>query len=376
VGAAYTYDFHASTSSWNGYPTSLGRTIKLNEADKYFGTYVAIKKDGNVTMVGENGTGQQRSRVFANSGTDWNQTHLHPEGFRAGVDIDDGVYMFSRGDTSFNYFDFHDSPSGSILFKAHASSSVAHAFESVTLYKDQVIGNRPDGNESLTMDFPCGIKPTHLVKDVWAIISVPCGDGAATIDDIFGDELGTGVGNYCQTDDKNEACHWVMYKDGPNYTGKKVDNVRVLDSESMELGKGYWIIADKNVTLKVDSNAVTSRTPLSRVTDNTVAGFYDAALPPLVSGDEKKIMVGNAFPRSFKWEHLEIETGTSVQFPAGLYEATGYVYDTTQTGQPYRAITANTPGISGEIKAYQGFWIKDLGTHDATGVKLGVPFEK
>ena len=178
-----------------------------------------------------------------------------------------------------------------------------------------------------------------------------------------------------------------MYKDGPNYTGKSRDNVRLAANAPMVLGKGYWIIADKNVTLKADGDVsagtgITTRTQFTRtISDPSIAGFCDALLPDLVGGIEKKIMMGNTFPRVFQWEDLDVIIGNApAAFPQGLYDPTGYVYDVNTpdiaSGQNYRAITANTPGISGEIKPYQGFWIKDLGLGNGSGLKLGIPFEK
>ncbi len=253
--------------------------------------------------------------------------------------------------------------------------------EDINLYKDQLIVNGDVSNEAYVYSFPCGMKPTHLVANEWAMVSVPCNVSSANIVDLFGDDMGAGNDTLCTTSDSAEACNWAMYKDGPHYTGSSNDNVIMTASDPMELGKGYWIIADHNVTLQVDDNVQAGRTSITRMApgnDPKYVGSYDAPLPDLVAGDEKKVMMGNPFPRAFKWTNLQIG-GTSFVplLNNSFYNDTGYVYDNTQSGQPYRAITATgTPGIADEIKPYEAFWLKDLGANTVSGLKLALPFEK
>ena len=216
------------------------------------------------------------------------------------------------------------------------------------------------------------------------MVSVPCGNGSATIDMLFGDDMGPGTDIYCQTSDPSEVCNWVMYKDGSNYTGRSTDNVLVGPTEVMELGRGYWIIADHNVTLQADSNAVTTRTPsdVSKIqASDSVGAYYYFALPDHVIGSMKKMMIGNTFPRVFNWTELMLyNTSNDNTLPfenSGYYNNTGYVYDiSSSTGQPYRAVTA-TPGFDGEIKPYQAFWIKQEDKGENISVlELAIPIEK
>ena len=147
----------------------------------------------------------------------------------------------------------------------------------------------------------------------------------------------------------------------------------------MELGVGYWIIADADKSWKVDNPVVTTRTLLTRTNSSvgSVKTYHDALLPDLQAGVTKKIMMGNPFPRAFQWSDLQLYDTAASAFPSTLYNATGYVYDTASTsGQPYSAITVSTPGTDHEVKPYQGFWIKDLGALDYSGLKLGLPFVK
>ncbi len=377
VGAAYTFKLRSDGNYWNPYPDVGNQWIKGTITNEKLGTHVAINSDGNISLLASSLEVTSSSYIYTNDGSTWSESLTTTEREGGAVDTDDDVYLTIQR-AGHVHFDINTDGTQRALSFFEPDLVL---MTSAQLYKEQAIVNDPQnaGGQARAWDIPCGIKPTYLVANEWAMVSVPCGDGSATIDTLFGDELGTGTGNYCQTDDPAETCKWVMYKDGPNYTGKSRDNVRVLETDAMELGKGYWIIADHDVTLKVDGDSsvpsgVTTRTQLTRsVTSPDVAGYYDFLLPDLVTGEEKKIMVGNSFPRVFKWEYLQI---LDQPFPASVYHATGYVYDPTQSGQPYRAITANTPGISGEIKPYQGFWIKDLGTHNASNITLGIPFEK
>ena len=62
-------------------------------------------------------------------------------------------------------------------------------------------------------------------------------------------------------------------------------------------------------------------------------------------------MIGNPFLRAFKWIDLELGTESFIPFNTQTeYHQTGYVHDSTQLGQPCKAITA-------------------------TGRTLGIPFE-
>ena len=93
-------------------------------------------------------------------------------------------------------------------------------------------------------------------------------------------------------------------------------------------------------------------------------------------------MAGNPFPRVVKWSEVrsgdgEVSGRVPLDDGGSLVDPKAYVYDSTQNGQPYRAVTANgTPGVSDEIKPYQGFWIRRNGVTGGATQTLGLPFEK
>ena len=164
----------------------------------------------------------------------------------------------------------------------------------------------------------------------------------------------------------------------------------MLVTDAMELGKGYWIITDTNSTWKVDDDVVAVRTSGDIVNDgvdipnDTIKKFYEFSLPSSTTV-EQKVMVGNPYSRTFQWENVYFLNGTTGQvgqindatYATPYIRPNAYVYDLTQeaAGQPYRSITVNTPGTSGEIAPNQGFWImleaNRIGSND-----LIIPFEK
>jgi hypothetical protein len=210
------------------------------------------------------------------------------------------------------------------------------------------------------------------------IVSVPCGDGSVTIGDIFSDDLG-------DYDGSGGADNWIMYEqNGTDWSGEFTSMRKMELTDSMELGKGYWIITDGlfGITWKVDAAAVTTRTPLRITNEVKFAGRYDFTLPVITTTDDpKKVMVGNPFPRKTYWDSAELlidGTAQPLNFN-GIINTTAYAYDISSgTGQPYRAMTYNTPGLTEPLEPYQGFWIRVEPAVDlaAGSLKLTLPFEK
>jgi len=346
------------------------------------GRRVAISRDGNTSMASSDNA---FTTLYEESTSSvWTLKLNKNNTYGAGVDIDNGVFALGKDSQ------LHGGPENRIQFAYDLNDNKAKLvlkkndvrMHSLSLYYNQSMVSDSSHNNALAIDVPCGIKPTHLIANEWAMISVPCGDGSATVSEIFGDDMvAVGAGIYCPDDNPATICGWVMYKDGLNYTGTSADNVRVGANDAMVLGQGYWIIADHNVTLKVDDTAVTTRTALTQLIANSAtAGFYDFPFPAIATTDNpKKIMVGNPFPRKFDWINARLVVGPSDEpiGHLGITETVAYVYDETQAGQPYRAINY-TPGFPDVINSYQGFWIRYNPAYDfGSGVvKIRFPFEK
>ena len=397
VGAAYTYQYNTATSSYDPYPAGgTNHHIKLANSNERVGNTVAINQEGNVSMVSSAPlSNPSEAYLFTDSGGVWTQSYQIS--YKNSVDTDDDVYMISRRDAStFNYFRFYDTPFGGEVMKTDISGTKGSDFYSSTeLYKEQMIANQPSQNRAVTLSVPCGIKPTHLVANEWAMVSVPCGDGTATIADLFGDDIDAINGSNASYGDSG---NWVMYKqDGSDYSGTSASMQMMVTTDAMELGISYWIISDKDVALKADGDAsagtgITSYSPIdfsdpssNRPVD--VAGYYLVTLPA-ISGTKPKVMVANPYPRVIQWNKVMVQDDAlserapidqQNQLSGGeIVNPIGYIYDTTQTagtGQPYRAITANgTPGFNAEVNPYQGIWIKkEIGVANA---RLCMPFEK
>ena len=362
VGAAYTFKFNGS--AWSPYQNLANYKIKPGNANEHFGIQVAINSDGNISMITAFGG---HNYVYTHA-TGWIVAQSVSSRNRGGVDIDDGIYLMAQAGGHLHY---DINPDGSERPLSFIPNEIG-SYSSVSTYKEQSIVNDTTDSQAIAIDVPCGIKPGKLKAFEWAIVSVPCGDGTATINDIFADDLGA------------LDINWAMYKQ-TGYTGTNTPKGKMGSGDKMEPGRGYWIIADADTSWKVDDSVVTTRTNLDFIITNQseVAGYVDFALPEILTTDApKKIMAGNPFPRKFDWANAGNLVYASSQ-PIGwegIIETVAYVYDPTSTsGQPYSPI-AYTPGIPNQIKAYQGFWIK-MNPHNtidfpAGSIKLRLPFEK
>ena len=379
-GAAYAYDNIGAS-----YPASPDNQM-VGSAGSHFGRSVAI--DATSFTNGLSVVAEDTRNSFWTGGTaPWTEATF--EGTILGsVAIDDRTILSTNAPLGnmtptlglMHFFPLTNNLSliPNALTEYQLSSSNANIAIDSDIYKEIAIVNDPVGTQAIVMDVPCGLRPTELVAFEWAMVSVPCGDGTATINEIFADDI---TGSY------GDDFAWVMYKDGPNYTGKASDNVVMTETDVMELGKGYWIIADQNATLKADAPAITQRSGSIVFTDTfpEVGGYLEYALPMSVNGTVKKIMVGNPFPRALDWNFAGVHNSQGNyllhdQTFGDEYNPTGYVYDSSQTagtGQPYRAVTA-TPGFGSVIEPYQAFWIRDNGNFSGTNPdrKFFLPFMK
>ena len=252
VGAGYNYKFNGT--DWERNP-DLNR-IKRDIADERVGTNVAINSDGNVTLI-SGGQDPTPTFIYTNNGAAWSETYF--KNFRDGgdVDIDDGIYLMAERQRELNFYSTvigdtdPDEPSPLTITRL----STDQAYTSVSLHKEQALVNEPENNQAVAIDVPCGIKPNELKAFEWAMVSMSCGDGTATIGEIFGDDLGT------YGDDDN----WVMYEqNGTEWSGTFASMRQLEATDTMvEPGKGYWIITDTDQTWKVDLLvSLTTRTQL------------------------------------------------------------------------------------------------------------------
>ncbi len=169
-----------------------------------------------------------------------------------------------------------------------------------------------------------------------------------------------------------------------NSSHPNTDKTKLSATDSLEVGKSYWIITDDNVTVTLDET-LSGIQPTARVDADSTFGISDpdftevnqTALPNnvmQVSGDVKKYMTGNVFPYAFNLRDLYFSHGGSsgTFHPMGdsandtYISSTVYTHnspdtsgDTEDNGGGYKALDPATPGFDqGSIRPMEGFFIK------------------
>ena len=371
VGAAYTYRYDGS--NWVAYPsTTFNRIKRTTTVSEKLGSSVAIDKFGSTVLLGTDPDLSRGTYQYEMDGSGHWTAKIHYPNSSGGTDLDNNISMVADGSDIF--LNKNDYTANHITITP-AGISRPNALKSMVLYKDQMMVNDPDNIRAVAENVPCGILPTSLIKNEWAMISVPCGDGTASIGQLFVGQLGT----------YGDNANWVMYEqNGTDYSGTTDSNQLMGVNDPMEVGKGYWIIADQNRTVEIATAQVSTYTSIDTVDagdpkPTEVGGYYEFAIPA-ANGSVQKVMVGNPYPRTIHWKYVkENDNNILGRRDLGTFfvDPKAYVYDKTQSGQPYRAITATgTPGFNSEIKPFEGFWIKRTATAGPGTESLSIPFEK
>jgi hypothetical protein len=233
-----------------------------------------------------------------------------------------------------------------------------------------------DTSEVGYREFLCGKNLITLTHYQWRMISVCCDTGNNSVQDLFGDSLGT-------YGEPSQGGAWVMYKQtgtSDNYEVNaghlNTDKTKLTGASTLELGQSYWIIMDaggagqeKNVTI-----AKTGLTFPVLPTTTVDSGYnpnaeksYLYPLPQSSANNVKKFMAGNPFPYAFKLTDLYFSDLFSTAFlPMGdpildsYINSTIYKHDDPRRGpvDGYVALDATTPGFNGEILPMEGFLIR------------------
>ena len=252
-----------------------------------------------------------------------------------------------------------------------------------------LVNETGDTNEVAYREFLCGKALITLTAYNWRMISVPCDTGSNTIQDLFSNSLGT-------YGEPSEGGHWVMYKQSgsdnyeTNSSHPNTDKTKLSATDSLEVGKSYWIIVDddqaqqKSVTIDESLSGI-NPTSTKDANDSTIGindgdftEVHQSSLPSNyvnVDGNDKKYMAGNVFPYAFNLRDLYFSHGLG----AGSYYPMGdshndayinsivYTHDSSETGpvNGYIAIDPATPGFDqGSIRPMEGFFIKLPGSTD------------
>ena len=205
---------------------------------------------------------------------------------------------------------------------------------------------------------PCAGMSKNLTAYHWTIVSIPCGTGSNSIDDLLGDALNV------------YGTNWLMYEQIA-YTGDNSNDMRMMESDdTVENGKGYWIITDADVTMKIDTNlsglSLTSTESKDNYTGVNSNSFDDVRLrilPDSQNDRKTKVMIGNPFPQSFKLADMYYNHNGGTYYPMGDSNISSYVEDAVYyhdssdiTSDQYIAITPITPGFIHEVDAMIGFF--------------------
>jgi len=201
-----------------------------------------------------------------------------------------------------------------------------------------------------------------LTKDHWTTISFPCATGNNGVEALIGTAICNGVTPCSYGDDQN----WTMYQQGTDFSGTSSSMIPLASSDLVKPGKGYWIISDHNTTWHIDGNlsnlnySPTVSASSLNINSPNFDYVYKRDLP--ASGtDQQKLLLGNPFPHDINISDVYFSHVINIftaMYQNGTYvNDVVYTYDAIGTSAPYKAISANTPGID-KIIQQQGFWLR------------------
>lgn len=256
-------------------------------------------------------------------------------------------------------------------------------------------------------EIKCGKASIDLEPLHWIVVSAPCDTHDANISDLFGGSLGA----YGDKNNDGTGGHWLMFKQ-ISYTGHNNIDMQVMEAnETMEIGKGYWLIVDDSqadangiVHMQLNENApgINGITPaVDKSTYSVGAGDNEfdkvinnpIALPDSNSSRKVKVMLGNPFVRHMHSTRIYYDSdavGSYKTLPdttVGNYveqvlykhnspdRQAGRQGDSVANDGEYIPVDATTPGIDKKLSPMDGYWML-LKPGSATDNKVIVPFEK
>jgi hypothetical protein len=250
--------------------------------------------------------------------------------------------------------------------------------------EDEVLNN----SQAAYREILCGKAERQLTGLNWVVVSTPCDVHGASIDSLLGGSLGT------------YGTNWLMYKQ-TDYTGSNNNDMVMMDkdNDSMEPGKGYWLIVDVDKTMKMNT-AVGGLSATTTQAKTNFTGFgsssdsfeqvmeYSGAskLPDSQTDRKTKIMLGNPFIRTFKSGQIYFNNDALSQYypladanTANYVEQTLYAHDDSglSAATSYYAITpAGTPGFGDAVDPMLGFWMLIKQSSGSANNSITYPLEK
>ena len=200
----------------------------------------------------------------------------------------------------------------------------------------------------------------------WTLVSFPCDTGSNGVEDLLRGTLGT----------YGDSADWVMYEQTGTF-GSTTPKRRLEANDTVEPGKGYWIISAADANMTIDSTlpglAFTSEMNASDlgISDPDFTTVHRRQLPDSDSNEDQKVMLGNPFPLQMHLENVYFSHGSadsgyhpmnesndSAVNPNAPYIAgVVYTYDKNSTSAAdYIAITPTTPGFEHHVDPMTGFF--------------------
>ena len=240
-----------------------------------------------------------------------------------------------------------------------------------------------DNEVSYRETSPCGNELVWELKaNQWKTISAPClvDDDIMTVFDTFGN-----LGAY------GDSGKWVMYEQA-DFTGNRSTGYSIMQTtDTMNVGVGYWIITDDDVTVTINENdlpgGVSASTKITATNHSIISPNFDEVLRTsslLTSDKVQKVLFGNPFHGAFHVDDLFLSVDVNVNFfPLGSSDVNATIYDTIYVYDHVGTDTSNyvaknfaTPGFGDTIEKGIGFWlgIKAIGFGSFYG--LDIPYVK
>ena len=207
----------------------------------------------------------------------------------------------------------------------------------------------------------CASAVGSLIENHWVTISFPCSTGSNGIEALIGTAIG---GTYGDND------NWVVYEQRGDYAGTS-DSMVLLDAnDTVEPGKGYWLIADHNSTWHIDGNLneldFSPTVTISSLSINDPDFDYvNLRNLPDTTADQQKLLLGNPFPHDINISNIYFSGAGNTFSPMdGNANNDPYVNDVIYTydhvgdvQSAYKALSAATPGFD-SVLHQQGFWLR------------------
>ena len=207
----------------------------------------------------------------------------------------------------------------------------------------------------------CASAVGSLTEDHWVTISFPCSTGSNGIEALIGTAIG---GDYGDSD------NWVVYEQRGDYSGTS-DSMVLLDAnDTVEPGKGYWLIADHNTTWHIDGSL--SDLDFSPTVTASSLSIIDLDFDyvnlrnlPDTTTEQQKLLLGNPFPSDINISDIYFSGAGNAFSPMdGNVNNDPYVNDVIYTydhegnvPSAYKALSAATPGFD-SVLHQQGFWLR------------------